>query len=141
LTAVSLTLLANAAPAGAEVPYQDYKAKSCSHALCTIDFAPPPAGKRLVITSASCRFVTSGSAKIIEAELDLVDTAGHIVLQDFMAPSLVSAGTVVGNVYQANHTTLIYVPPTIFHIRGRLSISQNNGEAITCKITGTVETP
>lgn len=134
-------LLANAGPAAAEVPYQDYKSNSaCPNALCQVNFAPPPAGKRLAITSESCSYTTASSAKIVEAELDLVDTGNNIVLREFLVPTLVSTVPVIGSTYAANHLTLIYVPPT-YHLRARLSVSGGSGLAITCKITGTVETP
>ena len=140
-TAVAGALLAIPAPAAAEVPYQDFKDNSCAHALCEINFAPPPAGKRLAITSESCSYTTNGSSKIVNAEIDLVDSNNQLNgLREFLVPTLLAAGTTLGNVYAANHTTLIYVPPN-FHLQGRVSVTVSNGETIACKITGTVETP
>jgi len=133
-------LLANAAPASAEVPYQDFKFNSCPNALCQVNFAPPPAGQRLVITNESCNYTTQTNAQIVNAEFDLVDTGNNIILREFVVPSLVSSVPVIGNTYAANNMTLIYVPPT-YHLRGRLSVSGGNGESISCKITGIVETP
>jgi len=133
--------LAAAVAAAAEVPYQDFKSNVCAHALCTIDFAPPPAGKRLAITHVSCNFVTKGNAKIVESDLALADSSNaNNGLLEFIVPTLVSTGSVLGNIYAANHATLIYVPPT-FHLRGRLSVAVTNGETISCMITGTVQTP
>ena len=143
--ALCLTVfLGNLAPTPASasnLAFQQYKSAVCNFSLCQVDFAPPPAGKRIEITSESCEYVThSSSSKIVESEFDMVDTGNNIVLQEFLVPVLKSSLPVLGDRYAANQTTLIYVPPT-YHLRARLSVSQNTGETVSCKLAGTIVTP
>lgn len=130
-------LFAIGSPAMAEVPFQQYKEAVCSNALCKVDFAGPPTGKRLAITSESCEYTLPAAANIVNAEIDMVGAE----LREFLVPVLVSSVPVVGKTYAANQATLIYVPVGPFHLRAIVSTSGTSGETIACKISGTVEAP
>lgn len=129
-------------PASALV-YQDFKSNVCAHSLCTVDFSPAPVGKQLQITSESCEYGTATqSSKIVDAELDVVNNSDNsqIGLHEFLVPVLKSSLSTLGNIYAANDTTLFIVPAGAFHIRGRVSVSVNNGARISCRIAGTLVT-
>ncbi len=80
ITTATLSAFAALAPAHAEPTiaggyYADQKLQSCgSVTYCTVDFAPIPAGKTLIITDAGCAVNTPSGISLVSAVLKAKDT-------------------------------------------------------------------